>query len=608
MTSASWCASPAGVRARSSAANERWWASRSGGAREGALFSPARTFVGTRHRLSVLLHLDEQVRGELTRLLCRRPPAWPTSTHRWADSMSCGTACRDDPDVRDAAWRRRRGCPVAAASVLFVHFVLSSLLPSRLFLASCGTAPLRRLNGPRRPLRRRTGVGAGRRLGSGGRARRPVRGGSSAASRSVRWSRRGCFWVARGDRCCVVEGKGVKWCEREFRSAARQTRESGSESWWQVSSGDTSTRSTPRVSVILPAKFRGQFERGGYLTQNSEGCLALWTPAEFERQMDSMQETDVLGASRAEPGPDLGRELGRGRDRSAGAHAYPVTPARIRRAGCRSARTRGDRPGRAVEPDGLGGAGHAGGELAARKRGDGPTRSESGGTSRKARNLERSTTAGTGTAGTTTTGTKRQEKGHRKEPRHEHRDGRTHWTMCSSSTGALEAHSTHFQAGRSDLHLPLDPPAGGLQMAHTFEHIPVLRDEVVSLFASVPPGVLVDATRRRGRARRGATGGESWPARRRGGPGPRWRSTRRKPGCRPSATGCPSSTPRSRRWKRSFPVRQRGRASGRCRESSSTLGSARCSWTGQTVASPSAGTVPSTCAWTHRQGSPQPTW
>ncbi len=66
--------------------------------------------------------------------------------------------------------------------------------------------------------------------------------------------------------------------------------------------------------------------------------------------------------------------------------------------------------------------------------------------------------------------------------------------MCSSSTGALEGHSTHLHVGRSDLHLPLDPPAGGLQMAHSFEHIPVLRDEVVSLFASVPPGVLVDAT------------------------------------------------------------------------------------------------------------------
>jgi 16S rRNA (cytosine1402-N4)-methyltransferase len=66
--------------------------------------------------------------------------------------------------------------------------------------------------------------------------------------------------------------------------------------------------------------------------------------------------------------------------------------------------------------------------------------------------------------------------------------------MCSPSTGSLEDHSTHFQVGRSDLHLPLDPPAEGLQMAHSFSHIPVLRDEVVSLFASVPPGTIVDAT------------------------------------------------------------------------------------------------------------------
>jgi MraZ protein len=42
--------------------------------------------------------------------------------------------------------------------------------------------------------------------------------------------------------------------------------------------------------VILPAKFRGSFERGGYLTQNREGCLALWTPGEFERQLAAMQE------------------------------------------------------------------------------------------------------------------------------------------------------------------------------------------------------------------------------------------------------------------------------------------------------------------------------
>jgi len=47
--------------------------------------------------------------------------------------------------------------------------------------------------------------------------------------------------------------------------------------------------------VILPAKFRPQFERGGYLTQHSEGCLALWTPDEFERQMEGMQERATSG-------------------------------------------------------------------------------------------------------------------------------------------------------------------------------------------------------------------------------------------------------------------------------------------------------------------------
>jgi MraZ protein len=42
--------------------------------------------------------------------------------------------------------------------------------------------------------------------------------------------------------------------------------------------------------VILPVKFRAPFERGGYLTQNLEGCLALWTPGEFERQMATMHD------------------------------------------------------------------------------------------------------------------------------------------------------------------------------------------------------------------------------------------------------------------------------------------------------------------------------
>ena len=41
--------------------------------------------------------------------------------------------------------------------------------------------------------------------------------------------------------------------------------------------------------VILPAKFRGPFDHGGFLTQYQDGCLSLWTPDEFELQMENMQ-------------------------------------------------------------------------------------------------------------------------------------------------------------------------------------------------------------------------------------------------------------------------------------------------------------------------------
>jgi len=47
--------------------------------------------------------------------------------------------------------------------------------------------------------------------------------------------------------------------------------------------------------VILPAKFRGSFERGGFLTQHPEGCLALWTLGEFERQMEAMLQRAGTG-------------------------------------------------------------------------------------------------------------------------------------------------------------------------------------------------------------------------------------------------------------------------------------------------------------------------
>jgi MraZ protein len=47
--------------------------------------------------------------------------------------------------------------------------------------------------------------------------------------------------------------------------------------------------------VTLPSKFRPSFERGGYLAENREGCLALWTHGEFERQMANMLERAESG-------------------------------------------------------------------------------------------------------------------------------------------------------------------------------------------------------------------------------------------------------------------------------------------------------------------------
>ena len=38
--------------------------------------------------------------------------------------------------------------------------------------------------------------------------------------------------------------------------------------------------------LILPAKFRPEFERGGHLSPNTDGCVALWTPGEFARQTE----------------------------------------------------------------------------------------------------------------------------------------------------------------------------------------------------------------------------------------------------------------------------------------------------------------------------------
>lgn len=47
--------------------------------------------------------------------------------------------------------------------------------------------------------------------------------------------------------------------------------------------------------VILPAKFRQAFDDGGFLSQYHDGCLALWTPDEFEKQMVGMQTSSETG-------------------------------------------------------------------------------------------------------------------------------------------------------------------------------------------------------------------------------------------------------------------------------------------------------------------------
>ena len=49
--------------------------------------------------------------------------------------------------------------------------------------------------------------------------------------------------------------------------------------------------------IILPARYRGHFDTLAYLSQHQEGCLALWTPEEFEKQLADMQQTQDRGSA-----------------------------------------------------------------------------------------------------------------------------------------------------------------------------------------------------------------------------------------------------------------------------------------------------------------------
>ena len=83
------------------------------------------------------------------------------------------------------------------------------------------------------------------------------------------------------------------------RSAPRRTREEDPVAGFV---GHFEHSVDPKGRVILPARFRESFLRGGFLTANREGCVALWTPGEFERQMAEMLEgskADRDGRNRA---------------------------------------------------------------------------------------------------------------------------------------------------------------------------------------------------------------------------------------------------------------------------------------------------------------------
>jgi MraZ protein len=49
--------------------------------------------------------------------------------------------------------------------------------------------------------------------------------------------------------------------------------------------------------VVLPARFRKDFDTLGYLTQHTEGCVALWTPEEFDKKLSEMEVRQDRGAA-----------------------------------------------------------------------------------------------------------------------------------------------------------------------------------------------------------------------------------------------------------------------------------------------------------------------
>ena len=42
--------------------------------------------------------------------------------------------------------------------------------------------------------------------------------------------------------------------------------------------------------IVLPARFRKEFDTQAFVSQYTDGCVALWTPEEFDKQLAAMEE------------------------------------------------------------------------------------------------------------------------------------------------------------------------------------------------------------------------------------------------------------------------------------------------------------------------------
>ena len=223
-------------------------------AREGALFSSCAYLRWEPAPLLELMHVDAAAAGGMTRDLMPVAVGLGELDPAVADlGRRARAAARLVPRLRR---RRRRSRPVRRhASVAPLLSVASRHFPSRLLLVSLLVCPRpfdRRgaggrpvsmdsacENGPRPPERFRR------------RERRAVRGsprGVCALAGDV-GAAGGCIWVAREPEWLCSGGKGRRVVRSGVRGRQRtQARERrGRHSWWQASSGGTSTRSTRRA-------------------------------------------------------------------------------------------------------------------------------------------------------------------------------------------------------------------------------------------------------------------------------------------------------------------------------------------------------------------------